>query len=70
MTSNAEFENYVFSRGGNRLIRTILIASNGRRFLHFIHFIFLFSFVQTVRSFDTHAHTKELLLRARARVRL
>ena len=40
MTSNAEFENYVFSRGGNRLIRTILIASNGRRFLHFLHFIF------------------------------
>ena len=31
-TSNAEFENYVFSRGGNRLIRTVLIASNGRTF--------------------------------------
>jgi len=31
-TSSAEFENYVFSRGGNRLIRTVLIASNGRTF--------------------------------------
>ena len=42
--SSAEFENYVFSRGGNRLIRTVLIASNGRAFFNFLFFLFPFFF--------------------------
>ncbi len=48
--SSAEFENYVFSRGGNRLIRTVLIASNGRAFFNFLYFIFPFFFFS--RSFS------------------
>ena len=43
--SSAEFENYVFSRGGNRLIRTVLIASNGRAFFNFSLFYFSFFFL-------------------------
>ena len=56
--SSAEFENYVFSRGGNRLIRTVLIASNGRAFFNFLILCFLFfsslvlSLVSLVLSFS------------------